>query len=103
GVRLDLRHARGETDDHTWLFLPERKVLFTGDLFIWAFPNAGNPQKVQRYPREWAAALRAMSALGAEVLCPGHGVPIFGADRVREALDDTALALETLVEQTLAR
>ena len=33
---------------------PGRKVLCTGDLFIWATPNCGNPQKVQRYPREWA-------------------------------------------------
>jgi alkyl sulfatase BDS1-like metallo-beta-lactamase superfamily hydrolase len=102
GARLTIRHARGETDDHSWIWFAERKVLFTGDLFLWVFPNAGNPQKVQRYPREWAAALRVMSDLGAEVLCPGHGVPIFGAARVREALDDTASALESLVEQTLA-
>jgi alkyl sulfatase BDS1-like metallo-beta-lactamase superfamily hydrolase len=102
GAELSVRHARGETDDHSWVWFAERKVLFTGDLFLWVFPNAGNPQKVQRYPREWAAALRAMDALGAEVLCPGHGVPIFGAARVRQALTDTASALESLVEQTLA-
>jgi alkyl sulfatase BDS1-like metallo-beta-lactamase superfamily hydrolase len=77
--------------------------LCTGDLFIWATPNAGNPQKVQRYPREWAQALRRMAALGAEVLCPGHGLPIFGAARVRQALDETAELLEHLVAETLAR
>lgn len=103
GQTLELHHARGETDDHTWIWMPERRVLFTGDLFIWVFPNAGNPQKVQRYPREWAAALREMAERGAEVLCPGHGFPIFGAARVREALTDTAEALESLVDQTLLR
>jgi len=41
-------------------------------------PNAGNPQKVQRYPREWAVALREMVALGPEVLLPGHGFPVLG-------------------------
>ncbi len=102
GVAIELHHARGETDDHTWAFVPSHRLLVTGDLFIWATPNAGNPQKVQRYPREWAAALRQMSALGAETLCPGHGVPIFGADRVRRALDETAELLESLVDQTLA-
>jgi alkyl sulfatase BDS1-like metallo-beta-lactamase superfamily hydrolase len=101
GRRFELRHARGETDDHTWVWVPDERVLCTGDLFIWASPNCGNPQKVQRYPREWAAALRAMSGLGAEVLCPGHGVPIFGADRVQRALVETAELLESLVEQTL--
>ena len=102
GVGFELHHSRGETDDHTWTWCPERKVLCPGDLFIWATPNAGNPQKVQRYPREWAAALRTMAGLGAELLLPGHGVPIAGADRVRTALDDTAELLESLVEQSLA-
>ncbi|MFC7381075.1 alkyl sulfatase dimerization domain-containing protein [Sphaerisporangium rhizosphaerae] len=100
-VTLELRHARGETDDATWAFLPERGVLLTGDLFIWVTPNAGNPQKVQRYPDEWALALRKMAALSPEVLLPGHGLPIAGAARVRQALTDTADYLDSLVEQTL--
>jgi alkyl sulfatase BDS1-like metallo-beta-lactamase superfamily hydrolase len=101
GVRLELRHARGETDDHTWLWVPDRKVLCTGDLFIWASPNAGNPQKVQRYAGEWATALREMAELGAEILSPGHGVPILGAARVRQALSETAELLEILHDRTL--
>jgi len=102
GRRFELHHALGETDDHTWVWVPDAGVVCTGDLFIWASPNCGNPQKVQRFPREWAAALRAMDALGAEVLCPGHGVPIWGADDVHRALDDTASYLESLVDQVVA-
>jgi alkyl sulfatase BDS1-like metallo-beta-lactamase superfamily hydrolase len=101
GERIELRPARGETDDHTWVWVPSRGLLCTGDLFIWATPNAGNPQKVQRYPREWARALREMAALGAEVLCPGHGWPIFGAPRIRQALSETAELLELLHDQTV--
>jgi alkyl sulfatase BDS1-like metallo-beta-lactamase superfamily hydrolase len=103
GTRFELHHAKGETDDHAWVWLPQTKTLCTGDLFIWAAPNAGNPQKVQRYAVEWAAALRAMAALGPELLLPGHGLPIAGAARVREALIDTAAYLESLVRQTLER
>ncbi|MGW7001946.1 alkyl sulfatase dimerization domain-containing protein [Streptomyces sp. NPDC054933] len=99
-LTFELTHARGETDDHTYVWIPELKTVCTGDLFIWNSPNAGNPQKVQRYPEEWARALRAMRALGAEVLLPGHGVPILGADRIGQALDDTAELLETLCTQT---
>jgi alkyl sulfatase BDS1-like metallo-beta-lactamase superfamily hydrolase len=99
---LQLVHARGETDDHTWVFIPAARVLCTGDLFIWAAPNAGNPQKVQRYAIEWAAALRRMAALQPEFLLPGHGLPVIGASRVREALLDTADYLESLYGQTLA-
>ena len=54
GTAIRLIHARGETDDHTWAWLPEQRVACVGDLFIWNFPNAGNPQKVQRYPEDWA-------------------------------------------------
>jgi alkyl sulfatase BDS1-like metallo-beta-lactamase superfamily hydrolase len=84
------------------VWAPSRKLLCTGDLFIWAAPNAGNPQKVQRYAADWARALRQMAQLGAEVLAPGHGVPIFGAARVKQALEDTAALLESLHQQTLA-
>jgi alkyl sulfatase BDS1-like metallo-beta-lactamase superfamily hydrolase len=101
GLRLELRHDRGETDDSTWVWLPERRALCTGDLFIWAAPNCGNPQKVQRYPREWARALRRMAELDAELLLPGHGPPILGADRIAEALADTAALLEIIHDRTV--
>ena len=102
GRHFALRHERGETDDATVTWVSDRKILCTGDLFIWASPNAGNPQKVQRYPSEWASALRRMADLGAQYLLPGHGLPIAGAPRIKEALINTALYLESLVDQTVA-
>jgi alkyl sulfatase BDS1-like metallo-beta-lactamase superfamily hydrolase len=102
-VTLQLTHARGETDDHTWIWWAERRILWTGDQFIWVAPNAGNPQKVQRYAGAWAASLRAMRALSPELLIPGHGVPIVGRARIAQALEDTAEWLETLERETLAR
>lgn len=102
GTTIELRHALGETDDHLWAWLPEQRAIFSGDFLIWNFPNAGNPQKVQRYPLEWAAALRDMASTGAELLLPAHGLPIGGADRVAMVLNETAAALEGLVADTLA-
>ena len=102
GERLELFHGRGETDDATFVWLPERRVLASGDFVIWMFPNAGNPRKVQRYAAEWAEALRRMQALQPEILIPGHGPVIIGADRTNQMLDDAATLLESLVRQTLA-
>jgi len=102
GTAFELRHEKGETDDHTVTWVPGSRVLCCGDLFIWASPNAGNPQKVQRYPREWAAALRRIITLEPEFLLPGHGLPIIGAGRIRQALTETADLLDSLVDQTLA-
>jgi alkyl sulfatase BDS1-like metallo-beta-lactamase superfamily hydrolase len=101
-LTFDLTHDRGETEDAVWTWVPERKLLAPGDLFIWAVPNAGNPQKVQRWCGEWAAGLREMASLGAEVMVPGHGWPVFGRDRIRLALTDTAGLLDSIEGQVLA-
>jgi alkyl sulfatase BDS1-like metallo-beta-lactamase superfamily hydrolase len=100
-TEIVLRHDRGETDDHAWAWVPDHRAVFTGDLFIWVLPNAGNPQKVQRYAADWAVALREMVALEPELLLPAHGLPIAGADRIAGVLDATASVLEHLVTETL--
>jgi alkyl sulfatase BDS1-like metallo-beta-lactamase superfamily hydrolase len=99
---IELHHARGETDDHLWAWLPHRRCIMSGDFVIWNFPNAGNPQKVQRYPIEWAAALRSMVAQEPELLVPAHGLPIAGRERIARVLDDIATALEDLVRDVVA-
>lgn len=101
GLAFELRHARGETDDHSWAWIPERRAICAGDFFIWNFPNAGNPQKVQRYPREWAVALREMAGMDAELFLPAHGLPIAGRERIRSVLTCVAETLENLVRETL--
>jgi glyoxylase-like metal-dependent hydrolase (beta-lactamase superfamily II) len=98
---IELHHARGETDDHLWGWIPDKKWLFAGDFIIWNFPNAGNPQKVQRYPIEWAAALRDMASRRPEILLPAHGLPVGGADRIEDMLTTIADTLETLVSNVI--
>ncbi|MEY3557387.1 MAG: hypothetical protein RL374_93 [Actinomycetota bacterium] len=84
-TEVEFHHGRGETDDHLWSW----------------FPNAGNPQKVQRWPIEWAAALRDMIAKGPELLLPAHGLPIAGKERIARVLDEIATALENLVRDVV--
>lgn len=101
GLEIQLNHAKGETDDHTWAWIPKHKAICAGDFFIWAFPNAGNPQKAQRYPKEWANALRDMASRDAELFLPAHGLPIAGKERIKQVLGEVATVLETMVSQTL--
>ncbi len=100
-VELHHQHCRGETDDHTWTWIPRHRMICAGDQFIWMFPNCGNPQKVQRYPLEWADSLRAMAATDVELFVPAHGLPIAGNERIRRCLDTVASTLETLVAEVL--
>ncbi len=103
GLTFELHHCRGETDDHTWIYNPERGVLCPGDLFIYGVPNAGNPQKAQRYPWDWAKGLREMATKNALSLAPGHGGPVVNdPKKIRRMLLETAAFLDSIVEQTLA-
>ncbi|MEO8604464.1 MAG: alkyl sulfatase dimerization domain-containing protein [bacterium] len=95
------RAAMGETDDAVWVWVPQHRYLFTGDLIIWQAPNCGNPQKVQRYPAEWADALETMAGLDAEYLFPGHGLVVKGAAAVHMVLTDTARYLRIIIDQVL--
>jgi glyoxylase-like metal-dependent hydrolase (beta-lactamase superfamily II) len=102
-LEVQFHAAKGETDDACWVWIPERRTLFTGDLIIWMAPNCGNPQKVQRYPMEWAEALETMAALDAEWLCPGHGLVVHGREAVRTVLTETARYLRVIIDQVLQR
>lgn len=102
-LTFEVHHGKGETDDHSWVYCPEREVLCSGDFHINVAPNAGNPQKVQRYPWAWADTLREMAALEPRHLCPGHGQPVVDdPDGIQDRLLDSAAYLEAIVEETLA-
>jgi glyoxylase-like metal-dependent hydrolase (beta-lactamase superfamily II) len=103
GVDVCYQAAKGETDDACYVWLPQRRYLFCGDLIIWQAPNCGNPQKVQRYPLEWAEALEKMAGLDAEWLFPGHGLVVQGAAAVRTVLTETARYLRVIIDQVLQR
>ena len=84
---FEIYHDMGETDDSLWMWFPEKKVLFTGELVSNpTFPNVGNPNKVQRYPKHWAIAMEKMMEKNAEYLLPGHGMLIEGKEEVKSAL-----------------
>lgn len=102
-LEVQITAGKGETDDHCFVWIPKHRYLFTGDFIIWRSPNCGNPQKVQRYPVEWAEALERMAALDAEYLFPGHGPVIKGRDAVRLVLTETAQYIRHIIAQVLPR
>jgi len=102
GTIFELYHCRGETDDETWVWCPSRRVLCTGDTFVWCSPNAGNPYKVQRYALDWARGLERMAGLRPLHLLPGHGPVLSGEERIQEALLTTAHFLRSIHDQVVA-
>lgn len=98
---VEYRAVKGETDDYCTIWIPQRRMLFVGDMATWKVPNSGNPFKVQRYPVEWAPALEEMAEFGADWLCPGHDLVLRGADDICTFLLDQAHYLYSLIEQVL--
>lgn len=94
GLTFELYHYMGETDDGTWVWIPERKTAITGDLNV-GCPNIGNPFKVQRYEVEWAEALERIAGKNPDYLIPGHGALLRG-QAVQEACLVTAKYLRHL-------
>ena len=98
---FELYHARAETDDHTWVFVPEIKTVFVGDLIIAGFPNIGNPFKPTRFALSWARTLEAVLAKDAEMLIAHGGRAVYKGEQVREVLKANIEAIYAIHNQVV--
>ncbi|KZB81827.1 MBL fold metallo-hydrolase [Amycolatopsis regifaucium] len=78
-VRLELIHPghAAHTTDDVLVWLPERRVLFVGDLIF----NGGSPFALTGSPAGWRKALDLVRELEPETIVPGHG-PVCGPEAI---------------------
>ncbi|HWU21439.1 MAG TPA: MBL fold metallo-hydrolase [Nocardioides sp.] len=76
-LRCEVRHLGhpAHTDNDAIVWIPERKVLFAGDLVF----NGGTPFVLQGSVAGALETLEQLSRLGAETVVPGHG-PVCGPE-----------------------
>ncbi|GAB4342842.1 MAG: alkyl/aryl-sulfatase [Candidatus Abyssubacteria bacterium] len=98
---FELHHARAETDDATWVFVPELKTAFVGDLIIAGFPNIGNPFKPTRFALPWARALEAVREKKPDMLIAHGGHAVYEGSQVMELLDVTIEAIYSIHDQVV--
>jgi glyoxylase-like metal-dependent hydrolase (beta-lactamase superfamily II) len=80
-----LQLGRGHTKGDTVVWLPQEKILFSGDLVEYgATPYTGDA-----YLSEWPATLDAIAALKPAKLVPGRGASLQTPEAVRAGLDGT--------------
>ncbi|MEM9476758.1 MAG: alkyl/aryl-sulfatase [Pseudomonadota bacterium] len=103
GFDLELAKVPGETPDHLVVWYAGQRILFSGDNFYHAFPNLyairGTPY---RDFDSWADTMDQLMAYAPEILAPGHTLPVFGADTIREALTSYRDAIRYVVSETVA-
>jgi glyoxylase-like metal-dependent hydrolase (beta-lactamase superfamily II) len=96
----------GEALDSLVVWMPNERVVFTGNLFgpvFMSMPNltttrGDKPRLVQRF----LPSLDTVRNLGADLLITGHGDPIRGAARIRADLDKLHAAVSFVNQATIA-
>ena len=102
GVRLLLLYTPGETADAISVWLPEKRVLMSGDNFLRSFPNISPMRGARpRIPEDWIASLEKMIALGPGSVVPGHTRPVLGAAAARAALTAYRDGITSILDQTV--
>ncbi len=80
-----LQLGRGHTKGDTVCWLPDEKVMFSGDLVEYQT----TPYTGDAYLRDWPATLDAILALKPEKLVPGRGAALKNPAEVRAGVDGT--------------
>ncbi len=103
GVKLRLIHVPSETPDHLNVFLPDSRVLLSGDMIQGpAFPNIHTLRGASfRDPLAWVESIDRMRAVGAEHLVPSHGQPVSGKEKVEEVMRNYRDGIQFVHDQTI--
>ncbi len=80
-----LQLGRGHTKGDTVVWLPQEKILFSGDLVEYA----ATPYTGDAYLTDWPATLDAIAALDPHQLVPGRGAALKTPAAVRAGLEGT--------------
>jgi len=100
---FELHTARAETDDVVWVYVPELKTAFIGDLMIGPglFPNVGNPWKPTRFALDWVKVLEEIRALKPEyVFCNGGSI-MYKGKRAIKALSHNIEVIRAMHDQVV--
>ena len=102
GIRMVLVHLPGETPDTIGVWLPDRRVLLSGDDYYHSFPNLYSIRgTTNRDVMTWVQSLDRMRALRPEVLVPMHTLPVRGEAEVQARLTDYRDAIQYVHDQTV--
>jgi glyoxylase-like metal-dependent hydrolase (beta-lactamase superfamily II) len=89
-----LQLGRGHTKGDTVVWLPQEKILFSGDLVEYgATPYTGDA-----YLTDWPATLDAVAALEPAKLVPGRGASLQTPAEVKAGLDGTRAFISDMFE-----
>ena len=103
GLRFVFFHTGGEAASHIGVYLPQQRIVFTGDEVQGpTFPQLHSlrgtrPRDIER----WFTAIDRMRGYDADYLVPGHGQIVAGADNIRTILTNFRDAMQYVHDQSV--
>lgn len=102
GIKIELFHAPGETNDQLFVWLPDHKALLPGDNIYKTFPNLYTIRgTTHRDVIGWVNSIDHMKTFDAEFLFPSHTKPIIGKEEIKEILTIYRDAIQYIHDQTI--
>lgn len=102
GVVVQLIAVPGETDDEQAVWLPEQRILCSGDNYYASWPNlCALRGSTYRDVDQWVTSLGKYLTYPAEYLVPGHGEILVGQQTILEIIGNYRDAIEWVLDQTL--
>lgn len=102
-LAVEIVHAGGHTGDSSYIYFPQEKILFSGDLifaksFFYGGDRTFNPEK-------WTGVLKHFTTMEIETIVPGHG-PICDLEEVKiyiEFFEATSRTMKELVQKGMKK
>jgi len=95
-TRLEVRHpGPAHTPGDSFVWLPERKILFSGDIVYMDRMLSIGPQSEHK---AWISAFEALAALEPKVVVPGHGDPADIAKATADSYDYLVFLRQALLD-----
>ncbi|MEW6187082.1 MAG: alkyl sulfatase dimerization domain-containing protein [Thermodesulfobacteriota bacterium] len=100
-ILFELYETGGEAPGHLIIWMPEKKVLISGDLYYESFPNLSTPMLAARSAEDWIKGLEKILALGPDFLAPCHGLSLKGKEQIRTRLGNFKDATRYVFDSTI--
>ncbi len=98
---FELYETGGEAPGHLIIWIPQKKLVVSGDLFYPSFPNLSTPMLAARSPEDWIKGLEKIISLNPEYLAPCHALSLSGAEEILTRLGNYRNATKYVFDETI--
>jgi len=100
GVNIHLIPTPGDLNEHLYVWLPDDKVLFVGDVLAGTFPAIETVRfEAERDPQKQIEAYKRALELKPNYIIGGHGRVLMGAEDARDVMQANLDVTEFMVDQ----